>query len=676
MKAFLKALRYCRPYWRRVVLAWICGFLAAGLWFGTISAILPMFTLLFQEPLRGVRFEEVPSHVAHGQRARVLEASPGRWQIQRDPSVASFEVTGTVIRVAPDVKVIEPKPGLKGFARQAQQEGRPYAFAATWLADLLPEDRYYCLLAIMIGVMIMAVLRGVLVYSSEYLVGHAANRAMLSLRLRVFDHILRSPISLFSRIGASDVLSRFQQDCFYILEGTKTLLGKVVVEPPRCIICIVPAIMVGVWIDPWLPVIALVMAPLVGYLVRRFAVHMRRASRKSLESWARLVGILEESLFGIRIVKGYGLEPHQRRGFFRASRRLFNQLLRTIRIDALTDPTVATLFTVGAAAAAILAGKIIIDRDLARHGLGDFMLFFGLLVGAMDPVRKLSQVSNRLQQAASGADRLFDLLATEQEPRYGAKGKDLPRLARQIEFRGVSFAYVAGKPVLQDVNLTVRHGEVVAIIGRTGCGKTTLVSLIPRFFEPSAGAVLIDGTDTRDVTLRSLRAQIAYVPQENVLFADTVAGNIAVGAMVPGRPPPSRDLIERAARAAHADLFIRQLPEGYDSQIGEHGSTLSGGERQRVALARAILRDPAILILDEATSALDEETQALVQDTLREFVQGRTTVLIAHRLTTLAIADRIVVMDAGRIVGVGTHEELLAACPLYRHLREVGLEGA
>ena len=671
MKAFLKALRYCWPYRYRIALAWLCGFLSAGLWAGSIGTVLPLFNLLFDEAPTAVRYLEQECEEHPGTTERVLEIPEG-WDVREDASVETFEVRGTAVRVRPGLPVVRPRSGLVGLAQQAAADGEFYAPALAMLASWLPEDRFGALAWIMVAVMAMAALRGALVYSSHYLVGHAANRALLSLRVRVFEHVLRSRVALFSRIKTTDIMSRFQRDCMLILDGTKTVMGKVVIEPPRVVVCLVLAILFGASINPYLPVIVLIAAPLVGIVVRQFAKLMRRASRKSLESGAHLLGITEESLFGIRVVKGYRLEGHQRRRFFAAGRRLLKQLLRTIRIDAATGPTVETVFTVTAALAVIVGGKIIIDAGASPDKL---TTFFAFLVGALDPVRKLSNVSNRLQQAASGAERVYQLLAAELEPRYGQKGHHLPPLAQHLEFRNVSFEYVDGKPVLQDVSLTVQHGEVVAIIGRTGCGKTTLVSLVPRFFEPTAGAILIDGVDIRDVTLRSLREQTAYVPQETMLFADTVAGNIALGAPQAGRRGPSREAVEEAARAAHADLFINQMPDGYDTLVGEHGTTLSGGERQRVALARAILRDPAILILDEATSALDEETQALVQETLREFAKGRTTLLIAHRLSTLSICNRIVVMDGGRFVDAGTHAELLDRCPLYRRLRDVGLDG-
>jgi ABC-type multidrug transport system fused ATPase/permease subunit len=348
--------------------------------------------------------------------------------------------------------------------------------------------------------------------------------------------------------------------------------------------------------------------------------------------------------------------------------------LRAIRIQAATGPLVETIFTVAAALAIVVGARIILERGFDQESVGELSAFFALLVGALDPVRKLSNVSNRVQQASAAADRIFALLEGRPEPRYGSHGTDLAPLRASLRFLNVSFAYEPGRSVLSDIHLEVRFGEVLAVVGRTGCGKTTLASLVPRFFDPAEGAVRIDGTDIREVTLRSLRRQIALVPQDAVLFADTVEMNIALGAPDAARRAPDPAAVRAAARAARAHAFIERLPQGYDTVLGEHGTTLSGGERQRIALARAILRDPAILILDEATSSLDEETQQQVQDALQEFVRGRTTMLIAHRLSTLAIADRIAVMDSGRIVDVGTHAELLERCPLYRRLREIGLE--
>jgi len=679
MKAFRKALRYCWPYRYRIVLGWLCGWVSALFWVGSVSSVLPMFNLLFGEPPSAVRYVEPaadgggllsPGRDDHPDEP-YLEV-PRAWTAVADASVETFAVAGRTVRHAPGLKVVRREGGLGDLALEARRKNKIYAPAVTWLAEALPPDRFHALTYVMVALMAMAVARGALVYTSQYLVGHAVARAMLTIRLRVFEHVLRARMASLTRLKPTDVLSRFQSDCRNLLDGMKTVLGKVVIEPPRVLLCLAGAVIIGVGIHPLLPVIVLVATPLLAYLVRRFALRMRRASRKALEGHAGLVGIIEESLFGLRVVKSYRMEGHQRRRFFATGRRVLKQVLRTIRIDAATGPVIEALFTISVAAAIVYGGYLI-----ARRGVNPAELtwFFVLLAGGADPIRKLSNVSNRVQMAASGADRLWELLGAESEPRYGQRGTVLPRHGREVVLRDVSFAYVPGKPVLQRVNLTVAHGEVVALVGRTGCGKTTLVSLLPRFFEPDSGTIRIDGTDIRDVTLRSLRDQIAYVPQEDVLFADTVSANIAIGATGTHRRPPTPEAIEQAARAAHADAFIRDLPQGYETPIGEHGTTLSGGERQRISLARAILRDPAILILDEATSALDEETQALVQDTLRDFVRGRTTFLIAHRLSTLAIADRIVVLEAGHIAGVGTHQELLESCPLYRRLREVGLAG-
>jgi len=672
MRSFLQALKYCWPYRGLVVLAWLCAFAVAGLWAGSIGTVVPLFNIFFREPMQGVRYLE---------NDRTLEASRD-WKVAvvtpapEGPKPPPFEVRGDTIFVSPGVRVIPAAEGLEALALEAERDRRSYAPVLRWLADVLPKDRFLCLGSILLGVVVMTVLRGALTFAYEYLIGYATNRALLAIRMRLFDHVLRGSLVSYATLSPSDIISRFTQDSFLMMEGMKTVLGKVISEPFRAMVCVVLAVWFGAKVDPRLPVIVFVTGPLVLILVRQFSKLMRRATRKALESRALILGTLDESLFGIRIVKGYILEGHTRRRFFQRARRLFKQLLRTIRLHAVTTPVVETIFTVAVVIATILGGKLVIEHGLGHGNLDELLLFFGLLVGALDPVRKLANVSNVLQEAASASDRVFALLKIEPEPRHGAKGIALPRIQRSIEFRGVSFSYPTGDEVLHGINLEIRHGETLAVIGRTGCGKTTLVSMIPRFFVPSSGAVLVDGTDLRDVTLRSLREQIAIVPQETMLFADTIGRNIALVARRRGSTHPSQVEIEAAAVAAHADIFIRAIPEGYDALIGEHGTTLSGGERQRLALARAIIRDPAILILDEATSSLDEETQALVQDTLRNFSKGRTTILIAHRLSTLGIADRIVIMDAGRIVDIGTHEELLASCALYQRLRDVGLEGA
>ena len=677
MKAFYQALRYAWPYRGRIVLAWLAGLLGSVLWAGSIGSVLPLFNLFFQRPPEGFQvLEEVPSAPGPSAAKRVVIVGPS-WTVVEGPEVLEIRAEGHTVYVPADVEIRRQEPGLLGLAQNAEQKGAFYAPLMRWLAERFPADPFRSFAWLMGIIVVMMVLRGLMDFLYEYLVGHTVNRAVLALRLKAYDRVLRSPLSLFVRIGPSDIMSRFQQDMLYLMDGMSTVLGNAVVMPPRAAICLVLAIAIGVTINPWLPVIVLVAAPIVGVLVRRFAILMRRATRKGLESYANLLGNIEEGLFGIRVIKGYRLEGHQRRRFFAATRGFFKNSLRAIRIQAATGPLVETIFTVAAALAIVVGARIILARGFDQESVGELGAFFLLLVGALDPVRKLSNVSNRVQQASAAADRIFALMQTEPEPRYGSHGTVLAPHHESIQFRNVSFAYEAGKSVLHDVSLSIRHGEVLAVIGRTGCGKTTLVSLIPRFFEPAEGQILIDGTDTRRVTLRSLRDQIAIVPQETMLFADTVAMNIALGAPGAGRPTggaPDQGRIVAAARAARAHAFIEHLPKGYDTVLGEHGTTLSGGERQRLALARAILRDPAILILDEATSALDEETQQQVQDALQEFVRGRTTILIAHRLSTLAIADRIAVLDAGRIVDVGTHAELLDRCHLYRRLREIGLE--
>jgi ABC-type multidrug transport system fused ATPase/permease subunit len=389
--------------------------------------------------------------------------------------------------------------------------------------------------------------------------------------------------------------------------------------------------------------------------------------------------ILQETFQGIKVVKAFGMERVERRRFFLETKNFYRKSIRVAMIDSMSDPVleVLTLITVSIA---LLAGSYLVLREQIFLDLGlfklqlasevmrieDLLTLYAILAGVSDPIRKLSNVHSKLQRAAAAADRICFLMDREPQVVEQAGAVDLPRHRRSIEFDDVHFGYHGRNPVLKGLTLTVKHGETIALVGPNGCGKTTLMNLLPRFWDVDSGAVRIDGRDIREYRGRSLRRQIGIVPQETILFQDTIARNIAYG-----DPGASRDAIVQAAKRAYAHQFITTLPEGYDTVIGERGHGLSGGQRQRIALARAMLRDPAILILDEATSAVDIQDEALIRKAVEEFSKGRTTFLISHSMGTIQFADRIVLIDDGRIEAVGTDSELKRSSPLYRRLHEI-----
>jgi subfamily B ATP-binding cassette protein MsbA len=390
-------------------------------------------------------------------------------------------------------------------------------------------------------------------------------------------------------------------------------------------------------------------------------------TRRSQEALEHLSHVSAEAFTGHRIVKAFGAEAREAVKFDAASEHLYRTNMRVTRIVSILPPIMELLGGL-AIAVALWYGS----REIAAGRLtsGEFTSFIAALLLMYGPVKKLSRVNASLQQAIAAAERIFELLDSHTEVREAPDAKPLPPFRRTVEFRDVVFAYDdAPRPILRDVTLTVHAGQMVAVVGRSGAGKTTLVNLLPRFYDVTGGAIRVDGIDIRDVTLASLRAQIGIVTQETVLFDDTIAQNIAYGA-----PHATTDQIEAAARAANAHDFILALPEGYRTTIGERGQRLSGGQRQRLAIARAILKDSPILILDEATSALDSESELLVQRALANLMRNRTSFVIAHRLSTIRRADAIVVMERGRVVEVGRHDELLARPNgVYARLHEMQL---
>ena len=386
---------------------------------------------------------------------------------------------------------------------------------------------------------------------------------------------------------------------------------------------------------------------------------MRKASKRALQNWSRVLGVLTETLIGMRVVKAYTMETKERKRFFRANQELFREQQKMAAVDSAIGPVIESVGMVAAVAAVSIAGYLVLEGEMDAS---TFIAWLMTLMATFDPIRHLAKVATQFQRTESAATRVFELQDRMQEDRV-AGGPDLPRHAKSIEFRHVTFRYPGGTEALKDVSLTIQAGEGVAVVGPNGSGKTTLVQMLPRLIDPAEGEVLIDGHDLRRVSMRSLRRQVGIVTQDTVLFNATIRENIGYGRA----RPKKRDIME-ASRRAFVDEFVQPLSEKYETMIGEHGTGLSGGQRQRIAIARAILRDPTILIFDEATSQIDADSEHRIHQAMEDFIHGRTALIIAHRFATVLSADRIVVMNDGRIIDVGTHQELLGRCKLYEHL--------
>jgi ATP-binding cassette subfamily B protein/subfamily B ATP-binding cassette protein MsbA len=504
------------------------------------------------------------------------------------------------------------------------------------------------------------------------LVADLEQRLTFDLRRAFFHRALRMDQAAFGDERTSGLLSRFHADIGFVTAGQKALFGSAMREPLKMLACLLGASLIS-----WrLLVFSLLLTPLTAFLIRRLALSIKRANRRSLEEFSHLFGVLTEAFNGIETVQAFTLEPFQRSKFYRASKECFRKGMKIAFYNALTKP-VTEVFGIGVICLALLSGAYLTlnhqthifgvrmtDRPIDIELL---LVFYALLIGATEPARKLSDVFNSLQAGVAASERLFPLLDRAPGIVSPESPVAVPSPFRKIVFDDVNFHYTPGRPVLLDLSLQIGAGETVAIVGPNGCGKTTLLNLLPRFCDPTTGRVRLDDTDIRQVHLKDLRSRIGLVTQRSLLFDDTVYNNIRHGRM-----DASQADIVRAAKQAKADRFIiEKLRDGYDTVIGTGGSNLSGGQRQRLALARAFLRDPEILILDEATNQIDLESEQLIHQALEQFAKNRTVIIVTHRLSTLALADRIVVMDHGRIEDVGSHEQLLARCEVYRRLHEI-----
>lgn len=518
------------------------------------------------------------------------------------------------------------------------------ASAADGIALL--ESPFWVIAAAILG---FSFAKGLGAYSSTFLMTDVGQRVVRDLRNQLFGHIVGQSAGFFSRRTTGGLMSRMMNDIMRIQQVVSETVGDLLRET----ITVVGYAGLLFYHDARLALVSISCAPLVVYPLVRLGQRVRRTTRRSQEELERLSHITAEAFTGHRIVKAFSAEGFESRRFARASQRVYRITMKVTSTLAALPSLMEWLGAFGIVGVLWYGSDRIASGDMTT---GDFMSFLAALLLMYGPVKKLSRVNANIQQAHAASERVFELLDAHSEVRDRPHARPLEPLRSRISFRDVSFAYgdARDSPVLRGVSFDVEAGQVVAIVGLSGAGKTTLVNLVPRFYDVTGGAILIDGLDIRDVTLASLRASIGIVTQETVLFDDTIANNIAYAS-----PTADRGRVEAAARAAHAHEFIADLPAGYDTTIGERGQRLSGGQRQRIAIARALLRNAPILILDEATSSLDAESELLVQDALARLLLDRTSFVIAHRLSTVRRADAIVVVENGRITETGRHEELL-----------------
>ena len=497
--------------------------------------------------------------------------------------------------------------------------------------------------------------------SRRVIAGKVSLAVEYDLRERIYSHLQSLELGYFDSQQTGQLMSRATVD----LQSIRFFLGYGLIFITQSALTLVLAGAIMFVLQPWLAVLALLPVPFVVYTASRYNRTSRPALQEVQQRIAELTVEAEEAVSGVRVVKAFAREDHMLDRFRNRVSRVFDQNVYSTRLRAFYNPMIAFLPNLGLAVVLLVGGRQVINGTIS---LGEFTAFYTYLIMLIGPMRMLGTALGMSQRAIASGNRLFEVLDREPEIQSRPGAPPLPDGNGHVVLRDVSLRYGESEPALDGVDLEVEGGKVVALVGPSGSGKTSLVALLARLYDPTAGSVEIDGADIRDIDVASLRRQIAFVADESFLFSASVAENIAYA-----KPDASREEIETAARRAQAQSFIERLPDGYETMVGERGLTLSGGQRQRIAIARALLADPRILILDDATSSVDAQTEAAIRRGLDEALEGRTTFIVAHRLSTISLADEIVVVDEGRIVDCGTHEELLDRCPLYREIADYGL---
>jgi len=532
-----------------------------------------------------------------------------------------------------------------------------------WLAALiqatLGADKAAVLSFAALAVLAIAIVGAISSYTEDYLTTSVGQWVMHDLRRTLYYHIQRLSLSFHDQKRTGDLISRVTGD----IDAIQSLISSVLLGMVVNILTLVGMIGVMFYLNWEFTLIALTVAPLLALVVYSFTRRIKRASRAVRKQEGAVVSVLQEVLSSIRVVQAFTREDYEQRRFEQESLESVEIALRARSLKAMLPPLVEMIVAIGTCLVLWYGTRLVLSGQLSA---GALIVFFLYLSKMYKPMRQLSKMTDTVSKAIVGWERIREVLETDRQVHNLRGARRAPRFRGQIEFEHVSFGYDKDRPVLTDINLKIEPGQVAALVGPTGVGKTTIVSLIPRFYDPHTGRVMIDGTDVRRFKIKSLRQQISFVLQESLLFRAPVWQNIAYG-----KPEAKREEIIRAAKLANAHEFIVQMPEGYDTMVGERGETLSGGQRQRIAIARAIIRNAPLLILDEPSTGLDAAAEELVLDALTRLMEGKTSIVIAHRLATIMQADVIFVIDEGRVVERGTHQELLARGGLYAELYEI-----
>ncbi len=683
MRQFLRLLRVCCRYPRPLLMGMGATVVFAVLHTVSIGTAFPIFKILLEQErvhtwvdrmVAGQRLGVTFAPVTDPKSVLILKVNSDTdafkrnlragCQLVESPGQDVVAVLAELASAPTGQSVPLRVAGIDGVVRDitlAPLDADPPMRALHWVASLVPttvEDNKLDTLAyIMVALVALVILANTVRYFGEVWVTKAVLLSMMHLRTDLYDRTLHLPMSFFGAQSTSDIVGRFVQDIQEVQRGMMTLFSKFVREPLRLVFLFAFAFR----LDWSLTLAVLIAAPIAMLVFWRVGKSVKRSARKLLLAWGEMIGALTASLQNLRVVKAYTAEEHERRRLRDVDVRAMRQQLKLAKLQAFVSPTMETMAVIGASVVMLWLANRILNHDLPIADFGTL----GLVLATMfDPLRRLSDVYVRVQRSTSGAERIFQVIDHPIESDICDSNVEIKPLATQIEFCHVTFTYDGAEtPALSDINLSIRRGETVALVGPNGCGKTTLVSMLPRLFTPNTGEIRFDGLDIRQATLPSLRGQISLVTQDAVVFAGTPTENIAYGQAV-----VDDERVKDAARRASADEFIQAIPGGYNAALGERGTTLSGGQRQRLAIARAIYRDAPILIFDEATSQVDSESELKIQTAVREFSQDRTTLIIAHRLSTIQFADRIIVMDAGRILQTGSHADLYEGCPLYRVL--------